>query len=255
MKYQNISKKQILNPKTALINCEVSEDPIYFNIQNKYKLLSNLIGGTEFEYIENRFPQQFMKDLLVTLKNCDIKTFIKWLRILQPKKSEWTTKMEQCWFFKNKPIHGILARLLCSMFNKDNKGNYTQYSKLIQHVVLEELNLKDITIEITNESSEYDKKFLMKKCLRKKYNSNTYRSCLISTGSSVLHDKGSIGSFNDWTYPGGDWLGKLLMEIRSEILYIKRPIDDINVFSNITILKFMEDLNNNSLIKNIRTYK
>ena len=71
-----------------------------------------------------------------------------------------------------------------------------------------------------------EKKDLMLKCLKdkfikgedkynkNKYNENKYKELLLSTGDKILHEKPMRGKGDDWTYPGGDLLGKLLMEIR-----------------------------------------
>ena len=49
---------------------------------------------------------------------------------------------------------------------------------------------------------------------KNKYNENKYKELLLSTGDKILHEKPMRGKGDDWTYPGGDLLGKLLMEIR-----------------------------------------
>ena len=65
--------------------------------------------------------------------------------------------------------------------------------------------------------------------MRKKYSIEPYRSLLLNTGSRELHEKPIRGSGNNWTLPGSDWLGLLLMEIREEITpesSNKRPAED-----------------------------
>ena len=74
-----------------------------------------------------------------------------------------------------------------------------------------------------------EKKELMLKCLRNKflkenkykenkYKENKYKELLLSTGETILHEKPMRGRGDDWTYPGGDLLGKLLIDIRKEIV-------------------------------------
>ena len=66
-----------------------------------------------------------------------------------------------------------------------------------------------------------EKTKLMLRCLRSKYSKEPYKSLLLSTGSSVLHEQGKRRDgehpINDWTKPGGDLLGQLLMSIRAEL--------------------------------------
>ena len=66
-----------------------------------------------------------------------------------------------------------------------------------------------------------EKKELMLKCLKKKFLSNDknkYNELLLSTGELILHEKPMRGKGDDWTYPGGDLLGKLLMNIRKKLI-------------------------------------
>lgn len=189
---------------------------IHFNsktFKNGFQGLSNLMGGAEFDYMGARFPQQDMKDLFESLKSCDRETFIKWLQILQPGK-KWTDAKLKYWFTPDgEPIRGILAQLLGSMVRRKG-GKLTPTSKRRQKAVCAEQKLA--AIEVLPELSDVAKKSKMKKCLRKKYSMEPYRSLLLSTGSRELHEK-PIRRGNNWTLPGGDWLGQLLMEIRAEI--------------------------------------
>jgi len=202
---------------------------VHFNsktFKNGFQGLSNLMGGAEFDYMGARFPQQAMKDLFESLKNCDRETFVEWLQILQPGKN-WTDAKLNYWFTPSgEPIRGILAQLLGSMV-RSKGGKLTPTSKRRQKVVCQKLGLA--TIDVAPELSDDDKKALMKECLRKKYSIEPYRSLLLNTGSRELHEKPIRGSGNNWTLPGSDWLGLLLMEIREEITpesSNKRPAED-----------------------------
>ena len=190
---------------------------IHFNsktFKNGFQGLSNLMGGAEFDYMGARFPQQVMKDLFANLKNCDRETFLEWLQILQPGKT-WTPKKLKFWFTPDgEPIRGILAQLLGSMV-RCKAGKLTATSKRRQKVVREKLGLS--AIQVVPELSDDAKQSKMKECLMKKYSMEPYRSLLLSTGSRELHEQPIRGSGNSWTLPGGDWLGKLLMEVRAEI--------------------------------------
>jgi predicted NAD-dependent protein-ADP-ribosyltransferase YbiA (DUF1768 family) len=44
-----------------------------------------------------------------------------------------------------------------------------------------------------------------------------FREILLSTGDRVLHERPLRGKGNDWTYPGEDKLGKMLLKLRAEI--------------------------------------
>lgn len=197
-------------------------DPVFFNsksFKNGFQGLSNLMGGSEFDYMSARFPQQAMKDLFDSLRSCDRETFLKWLQLLQPGK-KWTPAKLNYWFTPDgEPIRGILAQLLGSMVRRKD-GKLTSTSKRRQKAVREELVRQKIvlvTIEVLPELADDDKKAFMKECLRKKYSMEPYRSLLLSTGSRELHERPLRGGGNSWTWPGGDWLGKLLMELRDDI--------------------------------------
>lgn len=194
-------------------------DSIYFNsktFKNGFQGLSNLMGGTEFDYMSGRFPQQVMKDLFVRLKRCDRKIFLEWLQLLQPGK-KWTHRklFFKYWFTPDgEPIRGILAHLLGSMVRRKS-GKLTPTSKRRQKAVCEKLGID--AIEVVPEFSDGDKKAFMKECLRKKYESGVYSSLLLSTEQLPLHEKPIRGNGNSWTSPGGDWLGQLLMDVRAEL--------------------------------------
>ena len=192
-------------------------ESISFNSKSArgFQGLSNLMGGAEFDYMGARFPQQALKDLFERLKNCDRETFLEWLQLLQPGK-EWSDKKLKYWFTRSgEPIRGILAQMLGSMVRCGKDGKLTKTSKDRRAVVREQLGLAQI--EVVDELSSEDKKALMKKCLLRKYDSGPYRTLLLSTGSSELHEKPMRGKGNAWTSPGGDWLGQLLMEVREEL--------------------------------------
>ena len=182
--------------------------------KNGFQGLSNLMGGAEFDYMGARFPQQAMKALFESLKNCDRETFLEWLQILQPGK-KWTRAKLAFWFTpEGEPIRGILAQLLGSMVRR-KADELTPTSKRRQKAVREKLGLA--AIEVAVELPDDDKKALMKECLLKKYSDEPYRSLLLSTGSAELHEKPIRGGGNSWTSPGGDWLGQLLMEVRADL--------------------------------------
>jgi len=194
----------------------MEQEPISFNSKSAggFQGLSNLMGGAEFDYMSARFPQSAMKDLFERLKSCDRETFLEWLQLLQPGK-KWTLAKLNYWFTPSgEPIRGILAQLLGSMV-RHKDGKLTSTSQQRQKAVRERLELD--TIEVNPELSDDNKRLFMKECLLRKYSMEPYRTLLLSTGSSELHERPMRGKGNAWTLPGGDWLGQLLMEVREEL--------------------------------------
>ena len=55
----------------------------------------------------------------------------------------------------------------------------------------------------------------MLKCLNDKFRKEKYKRVLLSTENSMIYEKPMRGS-NDWTFPGNNWLGQLLIKIRDE---------------------------------------
>lgn len=54
-------------------------------------------------------------------------------------------------------------------------------------------------------------------CLQVKFAKPFFREILLSTGDKVLHERPLRGKGNEWTYPGEDALGKMLVRLRAEI--------------------------------------
>lgn len=58
---------------------------------------------------------------------------------------------------------------------------------------------------------------LMKKCLMNKFTqNNTLRQLLINTGDAIIHEDSETDMF--WGKKGKDMLGKLLMQVREELI-------------------------------------
>ena len=55
------------------------------------------------------------------------------------------------------------------------------------------------------------------KCLQQKFAKPFYRDLILSTGEVPLHERPMRGLGNEWTYPGGDKLGLMLVRLRAEI--------------------------------------
>jgi hypothetical protein len=192
---------------------------IYFNSKSKdYYELSNFYGGVECEFMKDRFLDKEIKSLFDKFETCNKDEFISYLKELQPEKKDWTQAKINYWFKDGKPIRGILSKLAGASV-KDTPTGRRRLKILKKMANFEgEVRIKHIlTLE--------EKKELMLKCLKKKflsdnknkYNENKYNKLLLSTGELILHEKPMRGKGDDWTYPGGDLLGKLLMNIRKKI--------------------------------------
>lgn len=184
--------------------------------------LSNFFGGVEFEYMQDRFNQKEILDLLSMLEQCDAATFLVWLKRLQPKK-KWTPKKEAYWFTSDgEPIRGVLAQLIGTVVRATPTA---QFRKRILLEYFAEQGTPLESIETKDEMSDEDKQRWMKVCLDHKFADAEYRALLLATGDKVLHEKPMRGKPNAWSYKwhenprerGGDWLGKLLMQVRAEL--------------------------------------
>ena len=193
---------------------------IYFNSKSKdYYQLSNFYGGVECEFMKDRFLDKEIKSLFDKFETCNKDEFIYYLKELQPEKKDWTQAKINYWCKDGKPIRGILSKLAGASV-KDTPTGRRRLKILKKMANFEgEVRIKAIlTLE--------EKKELMLKCLKKKFLSydenkyveNKYNKLLLSTGELILHEKPMRGKGDDWTYPGGDLLGKLLMNIRKKLI-------------------------------------
>lgn len=201
--------------KTILFNSKGSDPPGFHK-------LSNFYGGVEFEYMQDRFNQKEMLDLLSMLEQCDGVTFLAWLKRLQPGK-KWTPKKEQYWFTSDgEPIRGVLAQLIGTVV-RDGPTARKRKRILLEYFAEQGTPLE--SIETKDELSDVVKQRWMKVCLDHKFADPEYRDLLLATGAAVLHEKPLRGKPNAWSYKwhenprerGGDWLGKLLMQVRDEL--------------------------------------
>ena len=183
---------------------------IVFNSKSKsYNELSNFYGGVEMCYMKDRFKNIEIKLLFDEFEKCNNQQFIYYLKKLQPEK-KWSKLQLNYWFYNQQPIRGILAKLVGNCVKDGPTG------KKRQKIIKELLNIDKI--DINPPLNMEQKSELMLKCLRKKFEIPKYRELLISTGDAVLHERPMRGKGDDWTYPGKDLLGKLLMKVRSELL-------------------------------------
>ncbi len=199
----NSPNKSVNSPKTIIFNSKTKEN----------FLLSNFYGGSEICYMKDRFINPEIKELFDDFENCDSAKFIFYLKKLQPNKT-WTKAKLEYWFKdingKKEPIRGILAKLVGTSVKDTPTGK--KRLKIIKDLVHIE---GDIIIK--KNLSAKEKKELMYDCLKTKFSKEKYKKILLNTGTSILHEKPMRGKGDDWTYPGNNWLGELLMKVREEL--------------------------------------
>ena len=191
----------------------MNKSVVFNSKSNCYFLLSNFYGEVEINYMKDRYNDTEVKQLFDTFKTCDNEEFIYYLKKLQPGK-EWTEAKINYWFKningKREPIRGILAKLVGGAVKE------TPLMKKRREIIKSLAGLpKDFELSIKDNLDDNKKKELMWNFLKEKYEKREYLEVLLSTGNSVIHEKPMRAS-NDWTYPGNDWLGQLLMKIRDE---------------------------------------
>lgn len=210
--YKKRSLKDDTEPKKKL-KTEDGRDIINFNSRStNYYKLSNFYGGVEKEYMKARFLDKEVKELFDKFEKVDKDEFLYYLKALQPQKKVWTDRKERHWLRDGEPITGILSKIAGGAVRDTATGKRTL--KILKKLTkLDKINIKpDLSAE--------DKKLLMLKLLRVKFNKPEYKKVLLSTGDAILHEIPTQGKGGPWTYRngiGGDWLGKLLTQVRDEL--------------------------------------
>ena len=188
---------------------------IIFNSKSKdYWELSNFYGGVEACYMKDRFIDVEIQALFTTFETCNKEQFLYYLKELQPEKKNWTPAKLNYWFKSVNggiiPARGILSKLAGASVKNTPTGKR-------RLKILKRLANFDGEIQIKPPLSFEQKKKHMINCLNTKYKKKKYRDILLSTGDHILHEKPMRGNGDDWTYPGGDLLGQLLMIVRENI--------------------------------------
>jgi len=211
-------------PQSKLTTNQPTKKKIFFNskVGKKYKLLSNFYGPAEFNFHMQRFKGEVLPNLLrkvYTSTHKDANRFLAILKQLQPHKKTWTERKERHWFNEDRPIVGILAKII---MNKCKRISVRSSGWKKDLIVLRSV-AKDFGIEVCQgdfalHGPSEDVTF-MRRALLKKYSKGKYRNLLLSTGDAVLHEFGRRPS--RWTFTksgeGGNLLGKLLTEVRDKI--------------------------------------
>lgn len=191
------------------------EKAVYFNSKSKgdLALLSNFFGGVEAHYVAARFQDPQVHTLLGVIAKGTLTDFefLTWLQDLQPGK-KWTQAQQDYWFRtepggRRVPIFGILAKLIgaAACNNQDRRRC------LAKRYALADVALND---PLDDDASRQ----LMLTLLRQKFREPRFRQVLLATGTRTLHERPMRGKGNRWTYPGGDLLGQLLMQVRAELV-------------------------------------
>jgi len=163
----------------------------------------------------------------------DVRGFQRVLQALQPGK-KWTSKQLNYYVLKSGsksggricellkseavPVRGVLGKLAGGLWKlntqqKPSRGIRLRGAALAKMAGVTGEEVKRMVPDLTDAG----KRSLMLDCLRSKYAKEPYRSLLLSTGTATLHEAVQRGKPNSWTYPGGDWLGQLLMRVRGEL--------------------------------------
>ena len=213
---------------------------IYFSCKmGFYFMLSNFYVYVEFSHQATKFyTTSVMHVFLTDRARPDVTPlrrdeFISLLKQMQPRK-KWTPEKEDYWFSPHgQPIEGIIAKLL-ALVTRSKVDWVARVNAVYDYVRRPDLRVKggdkaykkwkdeNVRPEDGNEQVIMN----MKRSLRVKYEREPCRSLLLSTGDKPLHEASSRGKPNKWThsptpnkegYSGGDLLGRLLVEVRSEI--------------------------------------
>ena len=183
------------------------EGEIYFNSKTggEFKYLSNFYGGVEICFMQKRYKHPKMKALFEDFKTCSVDKFKEYLKILQPGKKE-----TDYWFDGKEPIRGILAKLVGGIIAKPDSPAFKKRAKDLAKYL-------DIKVEDVMQSDKKTTDGDMVDCLMEKYKIPQFRDILLKTGYKELHEKPMRGQGNDWTFPGKDKLGRLLVKLRAQI--------------------------------------
>ena len=185
---------------------EEKEDEIYFNSKSggEFKYLSNFYGDVEICYMQKRYKHPKMKALFDDFRTCSTEKFKEYLKLLQSSK-----KVTKHWFDGEEPIRGILAKLVGGIITKPDSPAFKKRAKNLAEYL-------GITVEEVMQSDKRTTDQDMIDCLMQKYKIPKFRDLLLKTGDKKLHERPTRGQSNDWTYPGKDKLGRLLVKIRAQ---------------------------------------
>ena len=222
--------------KVRLYNHE--ESSIYLNSKRsckdgKYTYLSNFHGMVECLYQQTKWNDPIIASCYNSIYNrChdNVEEFLKCLKALQPFK-KFTPNKEKFWLTKkNKPIIGILFKLMQGAAKKRNKESDIRLEFILRETKCPKLP-ESGSLEMTKYLFLFREKYLhvqlptdvklvvMVKCMLCRYKHDDMgRQLLLSTGSQFLHEVPMRGKPSLWTFKdgeGGNLFGKALMVTRA----------------------------------------
>ena len=154
--------------------------------------------------MQKRYKHPKMKALFDDFRTCSTEKFKEYLKLLQSSK-----KVTKHWFDGEEPIRGILAKLVGGIITKPDSPAFKKRAKNLAEYL-------GITVEEVMQSDKRTTDQDMIDCLMQKYKIPKFRDLLLKTGDKKLHERPTRGQSNDWTYPGKDKLGRLLVKIRAQ---------------------------------------
>lgn len=195
---------------------------ISFKSSNKAPLclLSNFYGGSEFTYMSLRAKGSTLQGLYIKLRDTlkEKEIFDKYRdRLMDPCPRNRPTNEQKrgryiCRYKEKDYIaFGLIAKLISACYKPTMKKRLKEVN-----LIAKELGLKgEIKPGDFGDGDESFKKDAMKVALSIKFESEPYKSYLISTGDKILYESKGRGE-SPWEGKEG-WLGKLLMEVREEL--------------------------------------
>lgn len=185
--------------------------------------LSNFYGGSEFTYMSLRAREgSTLKTLYIKLRD-NLKTYEKFNeyrdRLMdpcppnRPRKEQKRGRYRREYEGKEYIAFGLIAKLISGCWRPSMKKRLKEVNLIAEEWELD----PDIKASDFLDGDEEFKKGAMREALSIKFQSEPYRSYLISTGKKILYEQGKYDrEKSPWQGKEG-WLGKLLMELRGQL--------------------------------------
>jgi hypothetical protein len=216
--------------------------PIYFHAKSPgpFAELHNFYGGAEAFFQAQRLKDCEIRTFLMMLATTDLSAaeHLELQKALHPDQHTWTTEQEAYWSRDDgTPIQGVVAKLVGGLCSSEHFRS--RFLSLNEH-----LEARGVKIPSTYKTvvgwNQWRSKYMnvprdcvgdatMRVALAFKFRNGPraakYRSLLLSTHPRELHESALRGGTTRWTwspdtsgYRGGDAIGRLLMELRSELV-------------------------------------
>ncbi len=187
------------------------------------KYLSSYFGGVEWQYQFMQLGPQMQKLLHSIRKEThhDAQTFKEVFCEITGTEVGITK-----WFDQHVPITGVLAEKFSQLIDRANRGNIRSANK-VRSMYSHRFGGEEVDSRIPLRNTVYQTKAekieLMKSISRIKFTRDVYRRILLETKSMDIHELDIDGRCGLWTWDTnesshlGNAMGKLLMELRTEI--------------------------------------